>query len=56
MTDLDIFINVSFAVLGIVSWLVYRFMPTYIRIKPTLWGRYKQWRLKKYFERGEHNA
>lgn len=58
MTKLDIFINVFFATLGIVSWAVYRFAPTYISIKPSLWNRYKQWRLKKYFEKhgGERNA
>lgn len=58
MTKLDIFINVSCAVLGVISWLVYRFAPTYIRVKPSLWGRYKQWRLKRYFQKhgGEKNA
>ena len=58
MTSLDIFINVLFAVLGIASYCVYRFMPTYIKVKPTPIKRYKRWRLKKYFEKhgGEQNA
>lgn len=58
MTNLDVFITVLFAVLGAISFLIYRFMPTYIKVKPTPIERYKRWRLKKYFEKhgGEQNA
>ena len=58
MTKLDIFITLFFATITIVSWAIYRFAPTYIKVKPTPIERYKRWRLKKYFEKhgGEQNA
>ena len=53
MTSLDIFINVFFAALTLLSWLLYRFLPTYIKVKPTLLERYKQWRLERYWQKQE---
>ena len=53
MTKLDIFINVFFSSTAIISWLLYRFVPERIKVKPNLWDRYKQWRLERYFAKQE---
>ena len=58
MTDVEVMIIRWFVIFLIVGYPIMRFSPTYVLKKPSLWARYKQWRLKKYFEKhgGEQNA
>ena len=53
MTKLDILIIASSAILFIVCSLIVEYWPTYIKVKPTLWERYKQWRLERYWQKQE---